>query len=224
MTFNKIGVQMESEVCPISGESAREERINTFTHFIGFVLSVIGTFFLLGCCFLSESNDHWISCSVYCITLISLYLASTYYHACQYLNKKHVLKIIDHICIYLLIAGTYTPYTLGPLRDSGGWLLLTLVWSIALVGIFFKIFAVNRFKLFSTLSYLGMGWLIFTHFPELQRELSPTSLFWLIAGGVVYSAGTIFYLWERLSFSHGIWHLFVLGGSCCHYFSILAMI
>lgn len=215
---------IEPDICPISGESTQEERINTLTHFIGLILSVIGSFFLLGLCFLSDNHFHWISCSIYCITLISLYFASTYYHSCKFLEKKHLLKIVDHICIYLLIAGTYTPFTLGPLQNSGGWLLLTLVWGIALLGIFFKIFAVNRFKIFSTISYLVMGWLIVTHLPELQRELSSTSLIWLIAGGMMYSAGTIFYLWEKLSYNHGIWHLFVLGGSSCHYFSILSII
>lgn len=211
---------MEPTYCPISGESPQEERINCITHLVGIFLSVIGSIVLLGYCLYSQNTLHLISCLIYSLTLIALYSASSYYHSCIHPSTKQTLKIVDHVCIYLLIAGTYTPFTLGPLRDLGGWTLLLLVWSIAIVGIIFTIFAIDRFKWFSLASYLGMGWLILMHIFDLQRELSFTSLVWLVAGGILYSLGTLFYVWEKLSFNHAIWHLFVLGGSVCHYFSI----
>ncbi len=209
-----------STICPISGETLQEERLNYWTHCIGFILSLIGGSILF---WISPNKDIWniVSCYTYGITLIGLYAASTIYHRCSHIPYKKVWKIVDHSCIYLFIAGSYTPFTLGPLRDSYGWALFGIVWGIAISGIVFKICAINSFKRISLFSYLIMGWLILFSFPTLISHISSLSLVWLIIGGTSYSLGTIFYAWKSLPFSHAIWHLFVMGGSISHYFSIL---
>lgn len=214
---------MNSEVCPVSGETPAEDRINYITHLVGFILSLVGGAILF---WASLSCDAWsiVSCTAYTITLISLYAASTFYHRCTHAVRKKTWKIADHICIYLLIAGSYTPFTLGPLRHSYGWELFFIVWSITLLGIVFKIVAIDRFKRLSLFSYLLLGWLITFTFPALAEALSSHALLWLIAGGVAYTFGTIFYAWESLPYNHAIWHLFVLTGSSCHYFSILDLV
>lgn len=208
-------------ICPVSGQSVDEERINYLTHLAGLFLSVIGFVILLVYSLHSNNFTDVLSSIIYGITLVSLYAASTFYHGCEHPSKKHKFKIMDHVCIYLLIAGTYTPFTLGPLKDTGGYNLLYLVWGIALVGVAFKIFAISRFQLLSVFAYLGMGWLVVYNFPALSQELSTVGFVCLIAGGLSYSLGVLFYLWEGLSYNHGIWHLFVLGGSSFHYVSIL---
>lgn len=210
--------------CPISGESVQEERFNYLTHLIGLFLSLIGWVVLLIHTSFTANYWYFISCSVYGTTLVLLYAASAYYHRCQVLDHKRKMQIIDHICIYLLIAGTYTPFTLGPLRNSGGWSLLTLEWVIASIGITLKLVSFNRFQILSVCAYLGMGWLVVFSFPTLMEELTLNAIIWLISGGVAYSLGVIFYIWNTLPFNHTIWHLFVLGGSVCHYCSILDMI
>lgn len=206
--------------CPISGETAEEERINYWTHLVGLILSLIGGSILL---WASSQHDyfHKISAYTYTITLIGLYGASTFYHRCSILDKKKRWKVIDHSCIYLFIAGSYTPFTLGPLRDSHGPLLLVIVWSIAIIGILFKIFAIKFFQKISLFSYLLMGWLIIFSLPTLIQHLSFQAILWLMLGGLSYTAGTIFYAWDKLPYSHGIWHLFVLTGTACHYCTIL---
>jgi hemolysin III len=216
---------MKSEItCPISGETEKEERINHLTHLFGLFLSLIGLALLLNYLLRMGNLEQMISYSIYGATLFMLYTASTFYHHCKSHQRKRLLKIIDHVCIYLLIAGSYTPYTMGPLKEVGGVKLMFCVWSIAFIGIAFKILAIDRFKKLSLCAYLGMGWLVLFSLPILTEVLPLVSLVWLIAAGVIYSAGILFYLWESLPFNHGIWHLFVLGGSFCHYCSILEMI
>lgn len=207
--------------CPISGELHEEERVNYATHLIGLLMSLLGFGFLLFNVDYGDNTTRFLSCLIYGTTLVLLYGASTYYHGTQCLSRKKVLKVVDHICIYLLIAGSYTPFTLGPLKERGGVVLFCIVWSIALVGTVFKIVAINRFQLFSVFAYLGMGWLIVFNLPAVIDELPLWSFVWLMAGGAAYSLGTIFYVWDGLPFNHAIWHLFVIGGSSCHYFSIL---
>ncbi len=211
------------EICPVSGETAREDRFNYLTHLIGLFLSLVGGAVLF---WESLSGDIWnvVSCTAYIVTLIGLYTASTFYHRCRHAYRKKAWKIADHACIYLLIAGSSTPFTLGPLRDSFGWHIFFVVWGIAALGIIFKLVAIDRFKRLSLCSYLLLGWLIAFCFPALAEVLSLSSLIWLIAGGVAYTLGTLFYAWESLPFSHAIWHLFVLTGSSCHYFSILGLV
>ncbi len=210
--------------CPVSGESPLEEHVNHLTHLAGLVLSIAGWMVLLFYAYQADSISHMVSCSVYGATLVSLYAASAYYHVCKRLDQKQLLRVVDHACIYLLIAGTYTPFSLGPLRDVGGWDLLWIEWTIALVGIVIKVLAINRFQMLSMIAYLAMGWLIIFSWPTLKDELPYTAIIWLVTGGIIYSLGVLFYLWEALPFNHAIWHGFVLAGSICHYFSILSMI
>lgn len=207
--------------CPVSGESQREETFNFATHLFGFILSIVGFLYLL---YAANSTMALITSVIYGTTLVALYGASTFYHSCKVLEKKHILKVVDHACIYLLIAGSYTPFSLGPLQESGGFNLLMIEWIIAIVGIIMKIIAIHRFHFISLIAYLAMGWLVMFSFNDLRNTLSMDSIIWLIAGGVIYSLGTLFYIWDNLPFNHGIWHLFVLGGSACHYISILMIV
>lgn len=211
-------------ICPVSGESPKEERINHLTHLAGLLLSLIGFALLVYYASLSGDFLQIVSCSIYGTTLFLLYAASTFYHGCETIHRKHVLKIVDHVCIYLLIAGSYTPFSLGPLRDSGGWNLLFVVWGISCIGIVLKIISINQFRILSVFAYILLGWLIVFSFPQLFEELSTNAVIFLISGGLIYSLGTLFYLWDSLPFNHAIWHVFVLGGSMCHYCSVLDMI
>ncbi len=213
---------MEKIVCPISGETPHEEHINALTHFFGFCLSLVGFVVL----FTSQGKHDfifWLGCLLYGVTLVCLYAASTYYHRCRSLKLKSILRVVDHVCIYLLIAGSYTPFTLGPLRELGGIPLFWTVWCLALAGIVMKIIDISRFEIFSLIMYLGMGWLGVYYFPSLVKSLSGASFFWLVCGGISYSLGTIFYVWQNLTYNHAIWHLFVLFGSLCHFLSILGI-
>ena len=212
------------EICPISGESVKEEIFNHRTHLIGFFFSLIGfPILIVHSCL---NGDAWqiAGYTVYGATLMLLYLASTYYHGCQKPHRKQTLKIIDHACIYLLIAGSYTPFTLGPLRETTGWTLLGIEWSIAVVGILFKIFTINRFQMLSLITYLLMGWLVVVCWATLMEALSPTAIALLCFGGLCYTLGAAFFMWESLPYNHGIWHVFVLGGSISHYFAILLLL
>ena len=215
---------MTINACPISGQSEKEERFNTITHFIGFVLSLIGFFYLIMISINAKNPWAIISSSVYGSTLVLLYGASTYYHGCKTLKQKQFLKVIDHACIYLLIAGSYTPFTLGPLREFGGWNIMTIEWTIAIVGISLKLINVERFQTISLLAYLGMGWLVVFSYEALVSQIPADAIVWLVIGGLSYTLGTLFYIWDRLPYNHGIWHLFVLFGSAAHYICVLHLI
>lgn len=211
-------------MCSVSGETPSEERLNYLTHLGGLLLSFIGLFILIKEAWTTPPSLVALSSAVYGTTLILLYAISTLYHGCKKVEHKRLLRVTDHVCIYLLIAGSYTPFSLGPLRQSGGIFLLTLIWAVAFLGILLKIFAFHRFQTLSLFLYLGMGWLIVYNLPILVDNLSSEGVWWLIAGGVIYSVGTLFYIWHRLVYSHAVWHLFVMGGSICHFFSILEVV
>ena len=157
---------------------------------------------------------------VYGISIIVLFLASTFYHAVKGEKRKHYFRIIDHISIYLLIAGTYTPVLLISLTDSLGWTLFWTVWGIAVFGVILKLFFTGKFELFSTLLYLVMGWLIIFDFSNLSIALGSNGILWLFAGGLSYTVGIVFYALQKVPYFHVIWHLFVLGGAVCHFFMI----
>jgi len=215
---------MRSNVCPISGQSEKEELFNTITHFIGFVLSLIGFFYLIMISVKAENPWAVVSSSVYGVTLVLLYAASTYYHGCKTPKQKQTLKVIDHACIYLLIAGSYTPFTLGPLREFGGSNIMTIEWTIAIIGISLKLINVEKFQTLSLLAYLGMGWLVVFSYETLMSQMPTNAIMWLVIGGLSYTFGTIFYICDKLPYNHGIWHLFVLFGSISHYFCVLLII
>ena len=167
-------------------------------------------------------GDVWriVSFSIYGTALTVLYLASTLYHSFRNPAVKQVFKIIDHSSIYLLIAGTYTPFMLVSLRGTWGWTLFGIIWGLALAGIVYKIFFINHFRKLSVLVYILMSWLCVIALKQMLLSIPFGGLVWIAAGGVFYTTGVIFYVWRKLKYGHAIWHLFVLGGSICHYFSI----
>lgn len=198
-----------------------EEIANTVTHGIGLLWSIAAFVVLLVFAILRGTAWHIAACSIYGGTLICLYSASTLYHAVVSPRLKRAFKICDHSAIYLLIAGTYTPFLLLDLRGAWGWSLLGVIWGLAVAGILFKFWFVDYCEHLSTAAYVLMGWLVLIATkPVLAHVPSPT-LLWLLAGGLFYSAGVIFYVWKRLPYSHAVWHVFVLAGSTCHYFAVL---
>lgn len=201
--------------------SAGEELANSITHGIGLMLGIACLVLLVVFTGLRKSAWEVVSCSIYGATFVLLYLASTLYHAVPSPKAKSVLKIIDHSAIYLLIAGTYTPYVLVPLRGALGWSIFGFIWGCAIIGIVLKAFFTGRFKLASTLTYLVMGWAIVGTIKPLFNELGPIGIVWLGTGGLCYTLGTGFYAWKSQKWTHAVWHLFVLAGSLCHFFGIL---
>ena len=199
----------------------KEEIASSITHGIGVALAVAALVILV--VFASIQGNPWkiVSFSIYGTSMVILYLASTFYHAFQKPKVKNVFKIFDHASIYILIAGTYTPFTLVTIRGGWGWSIFGIIWGLAIIGIVFKSFFIQRFKLISTLLYVLMGWFIVIAMKEIVSNLDTMGLIWLIIGGVSYTGGVFFYLNDKIKFNHAIWHLFVLGGSICHFFAIL---
>ncbi|MGB7055713.1 MAG: hemolysin III family protein [bacterium] len=198
-----------------------EEIANSITHGIGAGLSVVGLIVLVVLATLYGDVWRIVSFSIYGATLIILYLASTLYHSFRNRRVKRIFKILDHSTIFLLIAGTYTPFLLVSLRGVWGWILFGIIWALAVSGIVFKALCIDRFRKLSVLIYILMGWLCLIAVRQMVVRIPLGGLIGLTAGGVLYTAGVVFYAWRKLKFSHAIWHLFVLGGSICHYFSIL---
>jgi hemolysin III len=166
----------------------------------------------------SARGDAWriVGAAVFAAALVALYAASTAYHAVQSERIKRRLKILDHCAIYLLIAGSYTPFLLNDLRGPWGWSLFGVIWGLAAAGIVFKLFFTGRFRLVSTLVYILMGWLVLIAAVPMVQTMQLSTLAWLLAGGIAYTAGTPFYHAVRMRYSHAVWHLFVLAGSTCH--------
>ncbi len=201
--------------------TAGEELAHSITHGAGVLFGVAVLVLLVVFSVLRKSAWEVVSCSVYGATFITLYLGSTLYHAARNPRVKRILKIVDHSAIYLLIAGSYTPYALAPLRGALGWSIFGAIWGCALLGIAFKIFFTGRFKAFSLISYLCMGWLCAGAIKPLFHQLGTVGFVFLGAGGLCYTVGAVFYAWKSLKWSHAVWHLFVLAGSLCHFFSVL---
>jgi hemolysin III len=201
-----------------------EELANAVTHGIGLVMSTAGFVILLVLAALRGSAWHIVSCAIYGATLVCLYAASTLYHGIRSPRLKRVLKILDHSAIYLLIAGTYTPFLLVNLRGPWGWSLFGVVWGVTLAGIFFKFWFVDHFQILSTTVYLLMGWLAVIAVRPLLLMVPVSGLVWLLAGGLMYTAGVVFFAWKRIPYNHVIWHIFVLAGSTCHYFAVLCSV
>lgn len=204
----------------LSSYSRAEELANTLSHGLGFVLSIIGTIFLVA--YAAQDGDAWTvtGFTIYGLSLLSLYLASTLYHGSKHPLRKAIYKTLDHCAIYLLIAGSYTPFLLTSIREGSGLVLIFVVWGIALAGIALKLSYPTRFKKLRVASYVLMGWLIVVSGAELVAALDSTGLTLLTIGGVVYTLGVIFYVGDRIPYNHAIWHVFVLAGSACHFFAI----
>lgn len=201
-----------------------EEIFNSVTHGVGAAAAIGGTVVLLVFACFHASSLAVASCAIYGGTLFFLYLMSTLYHALVNEKAKRVLRVFDHCSIFLLIAGTYTPFTLITLRGPLGYTIFGIIWGAALLGIVLNAISIERFKKFSLICYLAMGWAIVFAFRPLLADLSALSLVFLGLGGVFYSAGVLFYTRKQYRYMHSIWHLFVLAGSVLHYFSILCIV
>jgi len=193
---------------------------NAITHGIGAALALVGAVYMITA---STRGNAWhvVSCTIFAVTLVLVYVCSTLYHSLVRTRARHVFHVLDHSSIYLLIAGTYTPFTLVTLRGPVGWVLFGSVWALAVAGVIFKCFAVDRFAVASALVYLFQGWFVVFAFRPLVHSLGWHGLMWLGAGGVAYTLGIVFFALDRLRYFHATWHLFVLAGSAAHYFAIL---
>jgi hemolysin III len=198
-----------------------EEIANSITHGIGLVLSLAGFAALVLLALTRGSLWHIVGCSVYGATLVAVYAASTLYHGFQKPRLKNIFRTVDQVAIYLLIAGTYTPFTLVNLRGFWGWLLLTIVWVLALASIIFRVIYADRYKAITISLYLVIAWMAIIAVKPIIMTVPLGGLAWIGAGGVAYMTGLVFFAWDRVPFNHTIWHLFVLIGSFCHYFAVM---
>jgi hemolysin III len=206
---------------PEREQSRGEEIANSVSHGIGLVAALVATPFLVLQAVRRGDTGFIVGASVFAATMVLLYLASTLYHALPIGKAKRVFRVIEHSAIFLLIAGTYTPFTLGVLRGAWGWTLLGLVWGLAVAGVALKAFNKMSHPIISTSLYLLMGWLILIAVNPLYARVPASGLLWLVAGGVAYTAGVAFFAADsRLRYSHFIWHLFVMAGTACHYFAV----
>jgi hemolysin III len=205
----------------ISRYTKSEEIANTITHGLGVILALGGLVVLIVFAALYGNTWHIVSCSIFGAALILLYLASTLYHAIQHPGAKPILRILDHSAILVLIAGTYTPFTLVSLRGPWGWTLFGIIWSLAVMGILIETTRLRRFRSWLIALYVIMGWAVVAAVKPMMENVGTGGLWLLLSGGLAYTGGIVFYLWKRLPYNHAIWHLFVLTGSVLHYFAIL---
>jgi len=200
----------------------KDEKVNVITHAIGIPLSLFAAFYFFSNATLEDRPLLIAGIILYLFTMLFVYVASTIYHSAIEPRDKHLTRIIDHIGIYLLIAGTHTPFILLFLPNTFGYIFLAILWLIAIAGMIFKIFFVGKYELFSVLLYVAMGWSGALTIPFMLDQMPSDVLFWLIVGGASYTIGVIFYAWERIPHNHSIWHLFVIGGSAGHYLALLS--
>jgi hemolysin III len=205
---------------PTRAWTAGEEVAHAVTHGVGLLAAIVGLVVLL--VEAAATRDPWriTACAVYATTLVLLYGTSTLYHALSATRARRVFRVLDHSAIFLLIAGTYTPFALVSLRGPWGWALLGIVWGLGVLGITAKAIFGTRWPIVSTVIYLGMGWVVLVAAKPLVTHVPAGGIAWLVAGGIAYTAGIVFYAWTRLRYSHAIWHLFVLAGSACHYVAV----
>jgi hemolysin III len=201
--------------------TAGEEIASSVTHGIGAGLSVAALVVLVVGSALAGDPWRVVSFSIFGTCLVLLYLASMLYHAFRAPRLKRIFRVFDHVAIFLLIAGTYTPIALVSLGGGWGWTLFGLIWGLAVLGILLEVFFMDRVRWLTMVVYLGMGWLVVIAIKPLVAALPSGALIWLAAGGLAYTGGVAFYLWRKLPYNHAIWHLFVMGGSTCHFFAFL---
>lgn len=197
----------------------KDEWANSLTHGVGFIFSLIGFFYLIKIAL--EEGNMWKLAAflIYGCSLVLLYAISTLYHSFKSIKLKSLFRLFDHCAIYILIAGSYTPITLLSLPTVWSWTIFSVIWSLAILGIVFKVFFIHRFETLSTLLYLFMGWLIVIAAEPILTHVQTEALYWLAGGGAAYTGGVIFFVFDKTRFFHAIWHIFVLGGSACHYFA-----
>lgn len=211
---------MATSVTTVRRETPGEKLANALTHGVGAALSVVGLVLLI--VRTSANGDPWrvVGSTVFGVSMVLLYSSSALYHSLDHTPAHRRLQALDHSLIFVLIAGTYTPFMLGPLRGPWGWSLFGCMWGMAVLGIVSKVFYSHRFQRASTLLYLAMGWIGLTAIDPLLRHVPPEALYWLLAGGLAYSLGTLFYGWRSQRYHHAIWHLFVLAGTGAHFVAI----
>ncbi|MDR5899252.1 hemolysin III family protein [Halomonas vilamensis] len=221
-----MNIEREESCEALCEFSDMEERLNSISHGIGAVFSLVGMAVLLVAASVASHVDPWkiVSLSLYGTTLILLYTASTLYHGIPHQRWKQRFRLLDHCSIYLLIAGTYTPFLLVNMRGPTGWVLFAAVWSLALVGITCKLLWPERFAVLRVVIYLLMGWMIVLASDEMAANLSSTGIVLLASGGIAYTLGVIFYAVRAIPFNHAIWHLFVIAGSACHYAAVYSAV
>lgn len=200
--------------------SFKEEIANTTTHGLGVLLSIAALVLLIVFSALNGNSWHIVSTTIFGTSMILLYTASTLYHLVSTPKLKRIFRTLDHSSIFILIAGTYTPFTLVSLRGGLGWTLFGLVWSIAIIGVILETITKQKYPKLSLSLYLGMGWLIIVAIKPVIHNVDPGGIVLLVSGGLCYSLGVIFYVWKSLVFNHAIWHIFVLGGTILHFFSV----
>ncbi len=204
--------------------SLKDEIVNSITHGIGAALAIAALVILIVFAAIYGNAWHIVSFTIFGTTLVILYLASTLYHSLQGEKVKHLFRKFDHMAIFLLIAGTYTPFCFSVLYGWMGWTLFGIVWGAAVLGIVFKALFTGKMELLSTIMYIVMGWAIIVFIKPLYENISATTFTLLLAGGLSYTIGTIFYVKEKIPYNHGIWHVFVLGGSVLHFFSVMSLL
>ncbi|OQY34338.1 MAG: DNA-binding protein [Spirochaetaceae bacterium 4572_59] len=214
-----IGEWLESHITLHNNDTRKEERMNSLTHAIAAVLSLLGLVVLLIRTVPSGNPRFIIAALVFGLTMILMYSSSSIYHIIQPSNLKRALRIMDHVNIYLLIAGTYTPICLG-MNNSSGHVLLLLVWTVAVLGIIFKLVFWGKVKPLHTIIYILMGWLVVFFFEDLKESIPADFLPWIFSGGIAYTLGTVFYAMKKMPYYHAVWHCFVIAGSACFYFGI----
>ena len=210
-----IPSQLTSDIKSIS-----EERANMISHAVGLLLYIIVSPFIIIHAYQTQNKAYFLGAIIYVIGLLMVYTSSTLYHNSYNIVLRRRLRIFDHISIYFLIAGTYTPFLLSYFQDSLGYSLLIIIWSMVFIGSIFKLFFTHRFKLISTAAYLIMGWLAIFIIEPVMERLPSITLTWIVIGGLSYSIGVIFYLRESMKYNHFIWHLFVLMGSTAHLIAV----
>lgn len=204
--------------------SKEEELSNSITHGVGVLLSIAALVILIVLAAIYGNAWHVVSFTLFGVTMLLLYTSSTLLHSLRPGKAKDFFEIMDHSSIYFFIAGSYTPYLLVAVQGTVGWTLFGIVWGLAVGGTIFKSFFVKKFLLPSTILYVVMGWLIVFVWPDLSANLHPTSLLLLIVGGLLYTFGAVFYMWRLFKHHHAVWHIFVLGGTVCHFFSVLYLL
>ena len=212
---------LQALALPTRRQSLGEEIANSVSHGVGLLAALLAIPMLLAGAVRHGSAAGIVGASVFAATVVLLYLTSTLYHALPRSHAKRVFRVLDHGAIFLLIAGTYTPFTLGVLRGVWGWTLLGLVWGLAAIGLVLKTVGGIRHPILSTCLYLGMGWLVLIAVRPLWLHVPLAGLVWLLAGGLAYTAGVAFFAVERLPYGHFVWHLFVLAGTACHFIAVL---
>lgn len=203
-------------------QTRQEEIANCVSHGFGLAAAIVATPFLCVAAARQPSQPFFVGTIIFVATMWLLYLCSTIYHAWPRTRLKCAFQIVDHAAIFLLIAGTYSPFALGPMRGAWGWTIFSVVWLLALAGVIFKFRTGIRWKKLSLVLYLGMGWLILLVFRQLVLVVPTAAVIWLLAGGVAYTSGLIFFANQRIRYSHFVWHLFVLTGTACHFCAIFS--